>query len=66
MTYIEEIETALFELKEHLLREFGDHIAVHNAVSDLRTKVLTASSRVSTPVEEKRGDKSEEGPSNGV
>jgi hypothetical protein len=50
MTYIEEIEAALAEAKEHLIREFGDRIGIHNALNkeltDLREKVLGASSRL--------------------
>lgn len=51
MTYIEEIEAALAEAKKHLIRAFGDQSDIHNALSDLRSKVLNASSRVTPPDE---------------
>lgn len=51
MTYIEEIEAVMEAAKEHLVREFGDHISIHNALTDLRDKVLAAGSRLSPPEE---------------
>lgn len=60
MTYIEEIEAALAEAKEHLVREFGDHIGIHNALTDLRNKVLGASCRLEPQEEPKEEDKTRE------
>lgn len=60
MTYIEEIEAVMEEAKEHLVREFGDHISIHNALTDLRDKVLGASSRLVPQEETKEEDKTRE------
>lgn len=40
-TFLDKIETTFTELKESLLKEFGEHMSIHNLMSDAKRKVLS-------------------------
>lgn len=40
MTFLDKIEVAFADTKEWLIKEFGDHMSVHNALGDLKVRVL--------------------------
>lgn len=56
MTYIEKVEAAVEECKQWLIHEFGEHMSIHNAFSDLKGNILKASSTLEASGEEKKPD----------
>jgi hypothetical protein len=41
MTFLEKIEVSFEETKTWLIKEFGDHMSIHNAVGNLKTEVIS-------------------------
>lgn len=42
VTFLDKIEVAFADTKAWLIKEFGDHMSVHNAIGDLKMKILTS------------------------
>lgn len=43
-TFLDKVEDAFTEMREEMIRLFGDHTSIHDAVQDAKGKVLTAAS----------------------
>ncbi len=44
MSFLDQIEEEVQKTKEWLIREFGDHMSIHNALQDHKERVLAAAS----------------------
>ena len=44
MSLLDRIEEEVQKTKEWLIREFGDHMSIHNALQDHKERVLAAAS----------------------
>lgn len=40
-TFLDKIDNTFAELKDYLLKEFGEHMSIHNVVSDVKMQVLS-------------------------
>lgn len=43
-TFLDKVEGAFDEMKEEMIRLFGDHTSIHDAAQDAKGKVLLAAS----------------------
>lgn len=40
MTFLDKLEQDFADMKAWMIKEFGDHMSIHSAVSDLKAKTL--------------------------
>ena len=58
-TFLDKVEGAFTEMKEEMIRLFGDHTGIHDVAQDAKEKVLAAASEHFPATPEKESDETQ-------